>query len=344
MPRGICQTTQIVNPMTRKRVLIDTDPGIDDALAILLAIASPEIQVEGITIVGGNATLHQATQNALSILELCACEHIPVSGGSERPLVNIPLYAAETHGDSGLGYAYLPEPSTLKNPVRAVDFMIDKILNSPGDLTLICLGPLTNLALALRLEPRIASALREVIVMGGAIRHPGNATPQAEFNIYCDPHAAHIVFHAGLPLTLVPLDVTYQALLTETDVQRLLRIASPLSTFIADSTRFYMKFHDDYQKIKGCMINDPLALALSFAPWLVDFQELFVDVDISGGVSMGNIFADFFEIGKNPPNMQVALEVRARDFLELFLERMETFAREFPAQDQGGAPAVPQSA
>jgi purine nucleosidase len=165
--------------------------------------------------------------------------------------------------------------------------------------------------------------------MGGAIRHEGNTTALAEFNTYVDPHAAHIVYHSGMPITLVPLDVTYQCILTIQDVERLQKIDSPISIFIKDTTRFYMEYHDDYQGIEGCVINDPLALALTFAPELCDYQELPVDVDISGGVSMGKTFADFYNYGKKPANMRVALGVRARDFTELFLERMESLALSF---------------
>jgi purine nucleosidase len=149
----------------------------------------------------------------------------------------------------------------------------------------------------------------------------------AEYNVFVDPHAAHMVYHSGMPITLVPLDVTYQCILTPEDVKRLQKNPTLLSRFIDDSTRFYMEFHDEYQKIAGCAINDPLALALTFAPELCNYQELYVDVDISGGVSMGKTFADFYDLTKQPPNMKVALGVRARDFMELFLERMERLAR-----------------
>ena len=166
--------------------------------------------------------------------------------------------------------------------------------------------------------------------MGGAIRHEGNTTALAEFNTYVDPHAAHIVFHAGIPTTLVPLDVTYQCVLTAQDVERLLKIDSPISSFVHDTTDFYMEFHDEFQGIKGCVINDPLALALTFAPELCDYRELPVDVDISGGVSTGKTIADFYNYNKMPANMKVALGVRARDFIELFLERMEMLSKRLP--------------
>src|ERR1051325_735208 len=310
-----------------KRILFDTDPGIDDSCTILLALASTELSVEGLSIVHGNCSLEQATRNALSVLELANANYIPVARGCELPLVQPSLLAPETHGDTGLGYAQLPEPRTKPIRQHASDFLIEKILSSPGEITLVAIGPLTNVALAIRQEPRIAKALKELIIMGGAIRYEGNTTALAEFNTYVDPHAAHIVYHAGIPTTLVPLDVTYQCILKPDDVNRLLKTDSPITKFIADATRFYMEFHDEYQKIEGCVINDPLALALTFAPELCAYQELHVDVDISGGVSMGKTFADFYNYGKKPINMRVALGVQARDFIDLFVERVENLAR-----------------
>lgn len=308
--------------MNPKHILFDTDPGIDDALAILLAIASPELKVEGVSVVHGNCSVDQGVTNALGVLELARSSEIPVTRGFELPLVQPSLLAPETHGDAGLGYAKLGKPKTRPRAQHSVDFLIEKILAAPGEITLVCIGPLTNVAVAIRREPRIVQAVREVIVMGGAIRHEGNTTPLAEFNVYVDPHAAHMVFHSGMPLTLVPLDVTYDCILTPADVRRLLKIKSPVSQFVADATRFYMEFHDEYQKIEGCVINDPLALALTFTPELCNYEEQLVDVDIAGGVSMGKTFADFYKMTKKPANMNVALGVHARDFIELFLERV----------------------
>ena len=310
-----------------KRILFDTDPGIDDACAILLALPSPELSVEGLSIVHGNCSLEQGTTNALSVLELANAGHIPVAKGCELPLVQPSLLAPETHGDTGLGYAQLPTPRTKPIGQHGVDFLIEKILAAPGKITLIAIGPLTNIALAIRQEPRVVEALKEIVIMGGALRHEGNTTALAEFNTYVDPHAAHIVYHAGIPATLVPLDVTYQCILTPGDVRRLQEIDSPVTKFVAESTRFYMEFHDEFQKIEGCVINDPLALALTFAPELCTYQELPVDVDLSGGISMGKTVADFYNYTKMPANMKVAMGVHAREFMELFLERMETLAR-----------------
>ena len=310
-----------------KRILFDTDPGIDDSLALLLALASPEIAVDGISIVHGNCSAEQAVINALSVLELAGASQVPVYKGCDIPLVQPSLLAPETHGDSGLGYAKLAKPQTRPRAGHASDFLIEKIMAAPGEITLVAIGPLTNVALAIRQEPHIVEGVKEVFIMGGAIRHAGNTTPLGEFNTYVDPHAAHIVFHSGMPITLTPLDVTYQCILTKQDVARLVQIHSPVTRFISDATRFYMEFHDEYQSIDGCVINDPLTLALTFIPQLCDYQELYVDVDLSGGVSMGTTFADFYNLTKKPANMRVAMAVRPREFIELFLTRMENFAR-----------------
>ena len=311
----------------KRRIILDTDPGIDDSLAILLALASPEISLEGLSVVHGNSSTAQGTVNALSVLELVKAEHIPVYAGCELPLVQPSLLAPETHGEHGIGYAKLPEPLTRPQSQNGCDFLIDKIMSNPGEMTLVAIGPLTNIALALRQEPRIAKNVKEVFIMGGAIRHEGNTTPLAEFNTYVDPHAAHMVFHSGMPITLTPLDVTYDCIFLKEDLNRLLKTASPITSFIADATRFYMEFHDEYQHIEGCVINDPMTMALTFMPEICDYQELYVDVDLSGGVSMGSTFADFYRMTQKPANMKVALGVRPRVFMELFMERMEKLAK-----------------
>jgi purine nucleosidase len=310
-----------------KRIIVDTDPGIDDALAILLALASPEVQLEALTVAVGNCSTAQGVANALSVLQLAGASHIPVAAGLERPLIQPVLTAPETHGATGLGYAQLPPPVQSAVSQHGVDLLIERILAAPGEITLVAIAPLTNLALAIRREPAIIPAVKEVIIMGGALQHTGNTTPQAEFNTYVDPHAAHIVFHTSWPMTLVPLDVTYQCVFTPADVARLLAIKSPITQFIADSTRFYMEFHDEYQAIDGCVINDPLALTLVFAPDLVQTRPLYVTVDIASELSLGKTMADFYNTWQKPPNMQVALKVQARRFIELFLSRMEKLAQ-----------------
>lgn len=312
--------------MIPKRILLDTDPGIDDSLAILLALASPELKLEAVSVTGGNCTLAQGVVNALSVLELAGASHVPVAAGIATPLIQPPLAAPETHGDTGIGYARLPAPGQTACGQHAVDLIIETIMAAPGEITLVAVAPLTNLAVAIRREPGIVEAVGEVIIMGGAFRHPGNTTPQAEFNVYVDPHAAYIVYHSGMPITLVPLDVTYQCVLTQPDVERLLAVDSPITRFVADSTRFYMEFHAEYQGIQGCVINDPLALALAFASDLVETSHLYVTVDLQSELSSGKTIADFYHAWDKPPNMQVALDVQAGSFINLFVERIANLA------------------
>jgi purine nucleosidase len=310
------------------RIIIDTDPGVDDALTFLLALASPEIQLEALTTVHGNTNLENTTRNALAVLELLNASHIPVAKGTSLPLL-VPLHVSgdEVHGQSGIGNSKLPEPTTKPVDQHAVDYLIERVLAEPGQLTLFPIGPMTNIALAIRKEPRFAKAVKELIIMGGSIRAGGNITAAAEFNIHADPHAAHIVFHSGIPITLIPLDATYRCLLTPADIERLNKIDSPIARFIRDAISIYMDFYQKYEGFTGCALHDPLTLAAIFAPELFTFENHYVDVDISGGISMGNTLADLMKVTKKPANMKVAMDVRGREFVELFLERMEGLCR-----------------
>lgn len=311
-----------------KRIIIDTDPGVDDALTFLLALASPEIQLEALTTVQGNVTVEKATVNALSVLELAKANHIPVVQGCSHPLIKTPHNSGEAvHGASGIGKAILPEPKSKPVEGFAVDYLIERVLAEPNELSIFPIGPLTNIAFAIRKEPRFAKTVKELVIMGGAIRSGGNITPLAEFNINEDPHAAHVVFHSGIPITLIPLDVTYKCLLTTDDVERLNKIDSPIARFVRDATATYMEFYLKYEGFKGCALHDPLTLATIIAPEIFSFENHYVDVDISGGISTGKTFADFMKVAKQPANIKVALDVRGRDFVELFIERMEALSR-----------------
>src|SRR5947209_8605605 len=214
------------------RIILDTHPAIVDALALFLALASPEIQLEAITTVSGNVNVSLTTYNALTLLELAGRTDIPVARGSSQPLLRQPVYAAFVHGSNGLGAVTLPAPRIQPVAAHAVDVIIEKILAAPGEISLVPIGPLTNIALALRREPRIAQHVREVVIMGGALLVPGNTTPSAEFNIYVDPHAAHIVLHAGWPIRLVSLDTTMQAELRREQVEMLASSESPVTVAI----------------------------------------------------------------------------------------------------------------
>ena len=315
--------------MSPEKIILDTDPGVDDALAILLAISSPEIQLEALTTTQGNVILEKATRNALSVLELVHASHIPVARGSVVPLVQPLRLSAYVHGESGLGNAQLPEPMAKPVPQHAVDYLIERVLAEPGEISIFPIGPLTNIAMAIRKQPRFAKAVRELVIMGGAILEHGNITPQAEFNIYVDPHAAYIVFHSGIPITLIPLDVTHKCLLLQEHVDRLMKVPSPISRFIRDVIQVYMIYSSDFG-YTGCALHDPLTLATIIAPQLLTLKEYHVGVDISGGVSMGKTFADIINVIKKPANMKVAMDVREGGFIELFLQRMEALSRKFP--------------
>lgn len=310
--------------MTPKRIIIDTDPGVDDALTFLLALASPEIQLEALTITQGNVTVETGTRNAVAVLELLNASHIPVAQGCSLPMVG-PLLASDVvHGGSGLGDAKLPEPAIQPVPQHAIDYLIERFLAKPGEISLFAIGPLTNVALAIRKEPRFAESVRELVIMGGAIREGGNITPQAEFNIYTDPHAAHIVFQSGIPMTLIPLDVTHKCMLYAEQIEQLNQAETPIARFIADATATYVNFTESKTGVPGCALHDPLTLATIIAPDLLTLEKHYVDVDISSGPSLGSTFADFYHTTGKPANVKVALDVHGEEFVKLFLQRIET--------------------
>jgi purine nucleosidase len=315
--------------MPPKRIIIDTDPGIDDAFTFLLALASPEIKLEALTTTQGNVTVEKATRNALSVLELGRASRIPVVQGSVLPLVQPLRASASVHGESGIGNAQLPEPQTKPVQGHAVDYLIERVHAEPNEISIFPIGPLTNIAMAIRKEPEFAKAVKELVIMGGAIQEGGNMTPLAEFNIYVDPHAAHIVFHSGIPITFIPLDVTHKCLLRQKHVDRLIKISSPITRFIKEAIEVYLKTSLELED-GGCALHDPLTLATMIAPELLTFKDYYVDVDISGGISMGKTLADIFHVTKKPANMRVAMDVRGEDFIELFLQRMETLSQSIP--------------
>lgn len=339
-----------------RRIVLDTDPGIDDSLTILLAVTSPEVELAGVSVTGGNCTLEDGVRNALGVLEIAGRSDIPVHAGCPFPLMRPPFTAPETHGDAGLGYARLPEPHTRPSREHAVDMIIREIMDHPGDVTLVAVAPLTNVALALRKEPRIARNVREVIIMGGAVRADGNTTPLAEFNFFVDPHAAHIVLHSGMPMTLLPWDITKDVLLTQTHIDRLLATPSPVSRFIADATRFYIEFHEACFGFSGCSVNDPIALALAFRPELATTEAVRVEIEYASELTIGKTVIGFvgenhrepdtndmlgFDVGRWPmgwsrmhrpsPNVKLVTAFDTDAFVNLFVERAEALARTRPS-------------
>ncbi len=335
-----------------RRVLLDTDPGIDDSLAILLALASPEIDLAGVGVTGGNCPLEDGVRNALNVLAVANRSDMPVFSGIGLPLIRPPFTAPETHGDTGLGYARLPASPASQANEHAVDSIIREIMAHPGEVTLVAVAPLTNVAVALRKEPRIIQNVREVIIMGGALRADGNTTSLAEFNFYVDPHAAHIVLESGLPITLVPWDITKDVLLVQEDIDRMMAVSSPITRFIADATRFYIEFHEQCFGFSGCSINDPVALALSFMPELARTEPMHVAIEYSSELTAGKTVITYigdhqrepdahdqlgFDVARWPmqwgrqirskPNVRAVTEFDTQRFIAMFVERMIALAR-----------------
>jgi inosine-uridine nucleoside N-ribohydrolase len=321
----------------QKRVIIDTDPGVDDALAILLALCSPELKVEAIITVNGNVSLEQATRNAAFIIGLLDPKPRPIlARGATRPLKKRPFRAQSVHGSDGLGDLHrfktpdgsprYPDPELGPDIPEATELILDLLKRYPEELSVIALGPLTNLAEAMSADQKRMQQLREVIIMGGAIRVPGNITPAAEFNIFVDPHAAHRIFASHLPIKLVPLDVTEKVFLESREIEGLARaMGAPLGAFLSHSTAKAVRHLEEVRGIAGVFLHDPLAVGVAIRPSLVKTTPLHVDVETRSGITQGMTIADLRAIRddlKQPPNAHVALEVDARGFLSFLRERL----------------------
>lgn len=323
--------------MSPTRVIIDTDPGIDDALALILAFASPELKVEAITTVAGNVPVIQAARNTCRILDLLEPDlRPPVAAGADAPLKKPLRTAQDYHGEDGLGelsrfkksdgsLRYADPKSSLARQ-GALTLIADTIASAPGEITLICLGPLTNLAMAILSSPVEMAKVKEIIVMGGAIQVPGNVTPVSEFNIYVDPHAAAIALTSGLPITLVPLDVTERVMLTEEMVDVIIRrLNNPVTQFVHDITERLLRFERERRGRAAIPLHDPLAVGAVIDRSLVTRRPFHVEVETGEGPAQGITIADRRQIKeelKQAPNLQVCMEVNAGRFMALFLERI----------------------
>ena len=301
------------------RVLIDTDPGIDDALALLMAFGSERLEVDAVTVVAGNCPLGTCAANAAAVVALAGAG-APVWAGADRPLVRPLVTALDVHGLDGLGGALHARPTAPDGPGRAAVAIAERVMERPGELTVVALGPLTNLALALRAEPAIAGAVRRVVVMGGAVRVPGNHTPAAEFNAYVDPDAAAEVLCAGWPVTLVPLDVTHRVRLTAGRVAALRAAGdgSPVTEFVAQALAAQLARGGE-----GFAMHDPLAVAVAIDPGVVGTEAAAVSVERSDPARLGRTVADFREDGP----VRVATAVDAGRALSLFEEAVLRVAR-----------------
>ncbi|MFB4372240.1 nucleoside hydrolase [Agrobacterium tumefaciens] len=310
----------------RRKIIIDTDPGQDDAAAIMLAFASPEeIDILGLCAVAGNVPLKLTSRNIRIISELCGRTDIPVYEGAEKPLVRKPITAEHVHGSTGLDGPVLDEPTMEAQKQHAVDFIIETLMREPaGTVTLCTLGALTNVALALLKAPEIADRVKELVMMGGGFFEGGNITPAAEFNIYVDPQAADIVFRSGMPIVMMPLDVTHQLLTTKVRVNRIRDIGTRPAIAMAEMLEFFERFDIEKYGSDGGPLHDPTVIAYLVKPELFQGRECNVEIEVHSELTMGMTVVDWWKVTERPANARVMRNVDADGFFELLTER---FAR-----------------
>ena len=302
-------------------IVIDCDPGHDDAIAILLALASPEVEVRGITTVAGNQTLDKTTRNALKVLELANRTDIAVAAGAGRPLVRELRTAANVHGESGLDGPDLPEPTTKPVAGHAADLLAEWL--EPG-VVLVPTGPLTNVALLFERHPEVKERLERIVWMGGAIAE-GNVTPAAEFNAFVDPEAAAAVFGSGIPVTMIGLDITHKALFDSGHADRL-RGAGAAGRAVAELADFFLEFHRQRYRFDGAPIHDAMAVAQVIDPTLVETLHCNVAIETASQFCDGRTVVDRWLVSDRPRNTHVGIDVDAQRFLELLVERIATLA------------------
>ncbi|MGA3058186.1 MAG: nucleoside hydrolase [Candidatus Limnocylindrales bacterium] len=344
-------------------ILVDCDTGIDDSLALLYAVASPECHLIAVTCTSGNVDARQVAENTRAVLELAGRSDVEVAIGRETPLTRKLVTTPETHGPRGIGYAELPPAQMPLSPRFGPDLIAEEARRRPGELTLVTLAPLTNVALAIRREPALPRLLHRLVIMGGSYRSPGNTAPTTEWNVNVDPEAAKVVFEAfgadgargadagsasaarsaafappTRPLAL-GLDVTERAKLLPEHLAELAARAgcspdgarpdggtNPVIRYLADALRFYMEFHSRYDHFFGAFIHDPLALATALDPTLVRTEPLTVDVELDGRLTTGQTVADWRRVWGRPPNVDVAVEADVAHFFERFIERVGALA------------------
>ena len=307
--------------MKKRKVIIDCDPGIDDSLAILLGVNSPEIEILGLTVCSGNVPAKLGAENALKALQMANALHIPVYLGEEFPLERELVTAQDTHGEDGVGENFYEKVKTPEIQKGAVKFIIDTLKNQK-DVSIIALGPLTNIARALMEDRNAFNNLEEFISMGGAFRIHGNCSPVAEFNYWVDPHAADYVYKSlPKPIHMVGLDVTRKIVLTPNIIELINRFGGDTAKYITEITRFYVDFHWNQEGIIGCVINDPLAVAYFINRDLCKGFTSYVEV-VHDGIAMGQSIVDVEDFYKNEHNAVILTEVDHKEFMYMFLERL----------------------
>ncbi|WP_299374601.1 nucleoside hydrolase [uncultured Tateyamaria sp.] len=310
--------------MPAQKIIIDTDPGQDDAVAILLALASPEdVEVLGLTAVAGNVPLDLTAKNARIICELAGKVDVPVYAGCDRPLGRDLVTAEHVHGKTGLDGPDLPDPTMPLADGHAVDFIIDTLRSEPaGTVTLCPLGPLTNIATALQNAPDIAERVQQIVLMGGAYFEVGNITPAAEFNIYVDPEAADIVFKSGIEIVVMPLDVTHKALVTQSRNDAFRNLGTPAGIAVAQMTDFFERFDKEKYGSSGAPLHDPCVTAYLIKPELFSGRHINVEIETGSTLTLGMTVADWWRVTDRPANALFIGDLDADGFFDLLTERL----------------------
>ena len=309
--------------MARQKIICDCDPGHDDAVALMLAANSPELELLGVTIVAGNQTLDNTVRNACRVLQWLGREQIPVYGGCDRPMVRDRVTAGDIHGETGLDGPVFPPLRKAREPEHAVSYLIRTLLDSEGDVTVVTSGPMTNLAVALRVEPRIAEKIQRIVLMGGSYTN-GNVTPAAEFNILADPEAAHVCFTAGRPVTMIGLDVTRKVLCYPQTVERMAKVGNDASRLFTALMGHFCKTQAEVFGWEGGPLHDPVTIASLLDPALVTTKPMNVRIDLNHGDSYGRTNCDAFGYLGLPATADVAVDIdvdRFWDIIEAGLRR-----------------------
>lgn len=307
-------------------IILDCDPGHDDAIAIVLALASQELEVKAITSSAGNQTPEKTLRNVLRMLTLLNRTDIPVAGGAIKPLMRELIIADNVHGESGLDGPALPEPSFAAQPCTAVELMAKTLRESSIPVTIVSTGPQTNVALLLNAHPELHAKIARIVIMGGAMTL-GNWTPAAEFNIYVDPEAAEIVFQSGIPVVMAGLDVTHKAQIHAEDIERFRAIGNPIATIVAELLDFFMEYHKDEKwGFVGAPLHDPCTIAWLLKPEMFTTVERWVGVETQGKYTQGMTVVDYYVLTGKKPNAEVMVDIDRSMFVDLLAQRLAFYA------------------
>ncbi|EHM10362.1 Inosine-uridine nucleoside N-ribohydrolase [Thermanaerovibrio velox DSM 12556] len=309
--------------MQREKIILDVDPGHDDAVAMMMAGSHPSVELMAVTVVAGNQTLDKTVKNALNVASVLGLKDVPVAAGMSRPMVREQIIADDIHGVTGLDGPKFDEPTVQQDPRHGVDLIIETLMGSDGDITIVPTGPLTNVAMAIRKEPRIVEKIKRIVLMGGSYQL-GNVTPSAEFNIYADPEAAHVVFSSGRPIVMMGLDLTRQVRCSSQVIERIGAIGNRVSKLFVELMEFFSKTQEEIFGWDAPPLHDPTTVAYVIDPSIFVTKPMRVDVELRGEHTYGRTCCDYFGVTKKEPNAQVAVTLdldRFWDLLEACIRR-----------------------